>query len=70
MERKATENFQDYKSRRAVSNLAVKNINKDSKGGTRTSRQMLRDSMKQAGSKLGGYGAIIRAHFDSKRAQA
>lgn len=66
MKRKENESFEEYKARRAASNLAVKQINKDSRGGNRTSREIARANATYLGNKTYSYGELLRSHFARK----
>jgi len=70
MQRNENESFDAYKARRAASNLAVKLINKGTKGGTVSARAKLRDALRDAGKLRGLYGANILAQFAQRNATA
>jgi len=79
MQRNENETFDAYKVRRAASNLAVKNINAESRGGSESSRskqrQAARDAQKKtprgikgmASSHRSPMGRDIAASFAAKR---
>lgn len=64
MQRNPEESFEAYKARRAISNQAVKDINKECRnGGTVNSRA----NRPGKGVKSTSYGELIRSHFALKR---
>ncbi len=63
MQRKENESFEDYKARRAISNKAVKDINKDSRGG----KEDTRANRPGKGIVAYSYGNLLRSHFAVRR---
>lgn len=66
MQRKENESFAAYKERRAESNLAVKQLNAQSKGGSIGARANFRASREHSRF-AGAYGKAITASFSEKR---
>lgn len=63
MQRNITESFEQYKARRAAVSAAEKQARRKLQGGSKTSRETQRDTLRQAGKLKGTYGATLVAHF-------
>lgn len=71
-QRLETESFEDYKARRNARNRIVKNMTR-AHGGSKTSRDIYRDKMRESGSmaqQAGSFGRGIRNAITRKALQA
>ncbi len=67
MKRNDNESFANYKLRRADENMRIKKINAETKSSGASSRETLRNAMRNAGTLIGTYGANLALHFASRR---
>lgn len=67
MERRPDESFADYKVRRAAVPPSVLKEKASLRGGSQTTRQKLRDSLRANGKLHPTYGRNLMAAFDSRR---